>query len=88
MFEKRQEADIATRFLHAKKLADEPEQITQTLHDWSLVARQLLHAAVKENSQTVSSLLGTIYTIQETATLLRTTNVNPRLALERIMLNL
>ena len=80
--------DLATRFAHAKKLADAPEQITQTLHTWSLVARQLLHAAVKKNPQTTPLLLGTIRAIQETAALLRTTNVNPRLALEHVMLNL
>ena len=87
-FEKLQKADLTTRFAHAKKLADAPEQITQTLHEWSLIVRQLLHAAVRENPQTVPLLLGAIYAIQETAALLRTTNVNPRLALERVMLNL
>ena len=87
-FEKLQQADLTTRFMHAKKLADAPEQITQTLHEWSLVARQQLYAAVKENPQTASALLGSIRVIQETNYLLRTTNVNPRLALERIMLHL
>ncbi len=90
-FEKLQKADLTTRFAHAKKLADPPaggEQITQTLHEWSMAARQLLHAAVKENPQAIPLLLGAIRAIQETAVLLRTTNVNPRLALEHIMLNL
>mgnify|MGYP001574494080 FL=1 len=87
-FKKLQEADLVTRFAHAKRLADAPEEITHTLHEWSLIARQLLHEAVQENPQTVPSLFGALSTIQETATLLRTTNVNPRLALERIMLHL
>ena len=87
-FEKLQKSDLTTRFVHAKKLADAPEQIMQTLHEWSIVLRQLLHAAVKENPGATPSLLASIRTIQETATLLRTTNINPRLALEHIMLNL
>lgn len=87
-FEKLQKADLTTRFSYAKKLADAPEQITQTLHGWSLIVRQLLRTAVEENPQTVPLLLGTIRTIQETAALLRTTNINSRLALERVMLNL
>ena len=86
-FEKLQGADLATRFTHAKKLADAPEQITQTLHEWSLVARHLLRAAVANDPQSTASLCSTIKTIQETSALLRTTNVNPRLALERILLN-
>lgn len=90
-FEKLRRADLATRFAYAKKLADPPaggEHMTQTLHEWSLVARQLLHTALKEQPQTVPLILGTLRTIQETAVLLRTTNINRRLALERIMLNL
>ena len=87
-FEKLQKADLATRFTHAKKLADAPEQITQILHEWSLVVRQLLRAAVTNDPQSTASLCSTIKIIQETAALLRTTNINPRLALEHIMLNI
>ncbi|HEY4510085.1 MAG TPA: hypothetical protein VJC15_03815, partial [Candidatus Paceibacterota bacterium] len=58
------------------------------LHQWLSVARQQLHAAVKVDPQVVPLLLGSIRAIQETAALLRTTNINPRLALERILLNL
>lgn len=87
-FQKLQSADLVARFAYAKRLADTPEQILAALESLLLVARQLLHAAVKENVQTASSLVATIKTIQETSVLLRTTNVNPRLALERIMLNL
>ncbi len=87
-FQKLREGDLVIRFEYAKKLADSPEQIPQTLHEWSLVVRQLLHVAVREDPQAVPLLFGSIRVIQETGTLLRTTNVNPRLALERIMLNL
>jgi len=87
-FEKLQKADLTTRFAHAKKLADAPEQMAETLQNWLAVLRQQLYAAVKESLQAAYPLTATIKVLQETSTLLRTTNVNPRLALERIMLNL
>ena len=87
-FEKLQKGDLVTRFVYAKKLSDTPEQIISVLHQWLSVARQQLHAAVKVDPQVVPLLLGSIRAIQETAALLRTTNINPRLALERILLNL
>lgn len=87
-FEKLQKADLATRFAHAKKLADAPEQMEEALQNWLVVLRQQLHLAVKENPQAAFPLTVTIKILQETSVLLRTTNVNPRLALERILLNL
>ncbi|MEK7542385.1 MAG: hypothetical protein AAB524_01655 [Patescibacteria group bacterium] len=87
-FQKLQKADLAVRFALAKKLADAAEQISEILDTWLVAARAMLHASVKENPQIAQALVGTIQVIQETSLLLRTTNINPRLALERIMLNL
>ena len=87
-FEKLQKGDLVTRFVYAKKLADAPEQIAEAVQNWLVVLRQQLHTALKENQQAAYSLTATIKILQETSMLLRTTNINPRLALERILLNL
>jgi len=86
--QKLQKADLGTRFAYAKKLADEPERIPHLLHQWLLQVRQVLRTQLKENPQAVPATVRAIRTIQETLLLLRTTNVSPRLALERVMLNL
>jgi|SRR3989344_592679 len=87
-FQKLQKADLGSRFAYAKKLADEPERIQRLLHQWLLAIRQMLRTQLAENPQDVSATVRAIRTIQETLLLLRTTNVSPRLALERVMLNL
>ncbi len=87
-FQKLQKADFVERFAMAKKIADAPELIPETLDAWLLAARLLLHASLKENPSVARALIGAIQVIQETSLLLRTTNINPRLALEHIMVNL
>ncbi|MBI2098345.1 MAG: hypothetical protein HYT49_01620 [Candidatus Wildermuthbacteria bacterium] len=86
--QKLQKADLGTRFGYAKKLADEPERIQHLLHQWLLAIRQMLRTQLEKNPQDVPATVRAIRTIQETLLLLRTTNVSPRLALERVMLNL
>jgi DNA polymerase III delta prime subunit len=87
---KLQHADLTTRFAKAKDMAETPEQIGETLNNWLGAARHLLRASLKdkENPSVTLSFFHAIKIIQETSMLLRTTNINPRLALERIMLNL
>ncbi|HZX49866.1 MAG TPA: hypothetical protein VFE94_01790, partial [Candidatus Paceibacterota bacterium] len=85
---KLQKASLHDRFDYAKKLADNAEQIPETLQNWLALTREMLHAALKENAKAALPLLSPVKTVQETLYLLRTTNVNPRLALERLMLNL
>ena len=85
-FLKLQKASLHDRFDYAKKLADNAEQIPETLQNWLALTREMLHAALKENAKAALPLLSPVKTVQETLYLLRTTNINPRLALERLML--
>jgi DNA polymerase III delta prime subunit len=81
-------ASIAVRFAAAKKLADSPDEISQKLTAWLPVVRSLLLDAVANKSQEAPKLLRAIKTLQEVSYALQTSNVNARLALERLMLDI
>ncbi|HCM36875.1 MAG: hypothetical protein A3J30_02480 [Candidatus Wildermuthbacteria bacterium RIFCSPLOWO2_02_FULL_47_9c] len=87
-FQKLQRADLHMRFSYAKNLSDEPECIDDVLRQWISVLRKALHEAARKDSERALPLSRSVRTMQEIQFLLRTTNVNPRLALERALLSL
>jgi len=82
--------DLISRFQYAKELAEEPQDLKETLDVWLSYFRETLLAAVnnKPKSHSIAKLSKILKTIQTTNFLISTTNVNPRLALEILMLEL
>lgn len=84
------QSDLSVRFQYAKELAENPENLKETLDLWLKYFREIFLTAAKQPSQDYSlgKLKNILKTIQATNFLLATTNVNPRLALEILMLEL
>lgn len=76
-------ADLAERFQYAKELAEDDQNLKKTLETWLGYFRENLLSNINQ-SKTVKILK----TIQTVHYLISTTNVNPRLALEILMLEL
>lgn len=76
-------SDLYQRFQYAKKLSDKPEDINEVLEIWLRYFREVL---ISNPYQTKTVKI--IKTIQNINFLLFTTNVNPRLAIETLMLEL
>ena len=74
-------SDLGKLFQYAKELADDPQNLKKTLESWLSYFREAL---LSDPSQ--SKIIKILKTIQETHYLISTTNVNPRLALEILML--
>lgn len=87
-FEKLQKASLHDRFAYAKKLADSPEEITQTLIAWTALLRNTLIDTAKQDAKASHAIAQKIKTAQEVSYILQTSNANPRLALERLLLDL
>jgi DNA polymerase III gamma/tau subunit len=87
-FKNLREVSIAVRFAAAKKLAENSDGIPQKLDQWVAAARRFLLEAVQKSSPETSKLCKTIKALQEVSYALQTSNVNPRLALERLMLDM
>lgn len=88
-------SDFSFRFQYAKDLSDNPEKIKDVLEIWLRYFRNVLIAKVKKlktqnqfDNYSVSKLKNIIKIIQEIDYLISTTNVNQRLALEILMLEL
>ncbi|MFA5742584.1 MAG: DNA polymerase III subunit [Candidatus Paceibacterota bacterium] len=77
-------AKIPERFSYVKKITDAPESTNEILALWERQLRDMLIADPKAPSSFVQS----IKNLEETVHLIKTTNVNQRLALENLMLNL
>jgi len=81
---------IAFRFQYAKNLSKDLQDLKMTLDIWLSYFRNILLLKInKERSATqysISELKNTLKLIQTTKFLISFTNVNPRLALERLML--
>ncbi|MBI2626449.1 MAG: hypothetical protein HYW69_02565 [Candidatus Nealsonbacteria bacterium] len=74
-------SDLGKRFQYAKELADDPQNLRKTLEAWLCYFREaLLSDPDKPNIAKI------LKTIQNTHYLISTTNVNPRLALDILML--
>ena len=76
-------SDLGKLFQYAKELADDPQNIKKTLESWLSYFREVLLADLNQ-----PKILNTLKTIQNTHYLISTTNVNPRLALDILMLEL
>ncbi|MDO8559381.1 MAG: hypothetical protein Q7R84_03545, partial [bacterium] len=74
-------SDLGKLFQHAKELADDPQNLKKTLESWLSYFREVL---LSDPSQ--AKIIKILKTIQSMHYLLSTTNVNPRLALEILML--
>lgn len=76
-------ADIAQRFQYAKKLSEDPQNLNETLENWLKYFREVLLSNLSQKKPI--RILKTIQTLHH---LISTTNLNPRLALEILMLEL
>jgi len=76
-------SDLAQRFQYAKKLSEDPVLLAETLENWLRHFRTVL---LSDPNQ--PGVINRIKTIQALHYLITTTNVNPRLALEVLMLEL
>lgn len=74
-------SDLGRRFQYAKELADDPQNLRKTLEIWLSYFREML---LSDPSQL--KILKILKTLQSTHHLLSTTNANPRLALDILML--
>jgi len=82
-------SDLAFRFQYAKNLTKEFQNLKDTLDIWLRHFRSVLISSVNRASQSgysLDKLRNIIKLIQETNFLISTTNVNPRLALEILMM--
>ena len=86
-FERLRKSDLGFRFAAAKTLADSRSEIAEKLEHWLIIARRLLLEAIRNDPAEAGKLLQTIKALQEVSLALQTSNVNPRLALERLMLD-
>ena len=84
------QTDLASRFQYAKKLAEEPQNLKEILEIWLVYFREMFISAVNHQTKdySLTKLSKIIKLIQTTDFLLATTNVNSRLALEILMLEL
>jgi DNA polymerase III delta' subunit len=82
--------DLNSRFQYAKELAEKTQNLKEILDVWLSYFREALLAGVngKSKGYPLAKLKRILKTIQTTNFLISTTNVNPRLALEILMLEL
>ena len=88
-FVKAANSDLASRFQYAENLAKEPSYLKETLDVLLRYFRQMLISDVTKVSQQkypLEKLKNIVRIIQETNFLISSTNVNPRLALEILMM--
>ncbi len=87
---KNSQQSLARRFDYAKNLADKQEETGEVLSVWLAYFREQLLLAVRgqKGAYSLAKLKKILNSIQNTNLLLSTTNVNPRLALEILMLEL
>lgn len=76
-------ADLAQRFQYAKKLSEDPQSLPEILENWLRYFRAVLLSNL--NQTKTIKILKTIQTLHY---LISTTNLNPRLALEILMIEL
>ena len=83
---------LHSRLQYAKDLAEDPKNLKDTLDVWMSYLREVLLSRVKtgkeEGSYSVSKLKTILLLIQDINYLISNTNVNSRLALEKLMLEL
>lgn len=82
---------LFSRFQYAKDLAESPQNIKETLDIWTSYLRDVLLSEVREKrgrDGSVLKLKDIIQHLQDIKYLILNTNVNPKLALEGLMLEL
>ena len=88
------QADLVSRFQYAKKLAGEPQDLKEVLDIWLRYFREIFISRLRQDyggqpkDYSLTKLRKILRLIQSTNFLISTTNVNPRLALEILMLEL
>jgi DNA polymerase-3 subunit delta' len=81
--------DLAVRFNYAKNLSPESGGLKEILEIWLNYFRDALISDIKENKNyPMAKLKNIIKNIQSTIFLLSTTNINPKLALEILLIDL
>lgn len=81
--------DLFFRFNYAKKLAEGEDDLRELLDIWLFHFREMLLAGLSgSNEYSTEKIINIIKTIQNVGFLVSTTNVNSRLALEMVMLEL
>lgn len=82
--------DLFWRFAYAQKLTENHEEVLRLLNLWLVYFREQLFAAMagERTLYPTDKLCKILNSLQTTSLLLSTTNVNPRLALEILMLEL
>ena len=82
-------SNLVSRFRYAKELSKEPQNLKEVLDIWLRHFREVLLSCLRQGSGgQIARLEKTLRTIQNTNFLISTTNVNPKLALEALMLDL
>ena len=84
-------SDFNSRFQYAKTLSESPKDIKEVLEIWLRYFRGLLLLSLKAKEQggySSARLINIIKLIQNTSFLLSSTNINPRLALEVLLLKI
>lgn len=88
-FESLRSETLSERFAYAKKLSEAPEDdIEETLEALLTAVRIRMLEEIKRNSQEIQHTARAAKAIQEISSVLETTNVNTRLALENLMLQI
>lgn len=85
---KLQKENIASRFAYAKSLQESPEEYLEMLKAWTILLREILLQRVAQGKPLGSKLKTFLPMLEDTSHMLSTTNVNPSLALERLVLAL
>lgn len=82
------ESDLASRFQYAKEISS--QNLKEILETWQRYFREILISEInKENPKySFNKLINILKLIQNTNFLISTTNINPKLALEILMLEL
>ncbi len=87
-------SDLISRFNYVKKITDAEENINEILERWLRYFRGLLLSSLKPESKSAQNIYSAaklnkiIKTTENVNSLISSTNVNPRLALEIVMLEL
>ena len=86
-------SDLAFRFQYAKNLSKDPRNLTEVLESWTRHFRKILISRITrpglvDEIRFRSKLIKTLNLIQRINFLISTTNINRRLALEILMLEL
>lgn len=87
------ESDIAVRFQYAKTLSQNPQEVAEILDIWLRYFRNVFLAKIKGEktslpNHTIAKLKNILKALQCTSSLIGNTNVNLRLSLEMLMMEL